>query len=215
MKSTERIPRKDQRAVLRQLSDITRDHFVHQYNLRKYAHCVRFHLSEIICKHLSLVSGEKGIIKFCYVLYTYWILILWMYCIEKNLVLIEFRFECFLFHFWVFYSKSVLLLFQSHQSFSFIFQPITAFVGTNERIRIRRYFSYMFKCFMFMVNNISTCLTSFIIVSSYHSVPPPGRPFPKISHPPRENNFQPPSPHLVSRHIKNSPSNYLFLDSEW
>ena len=65
IKTTERIPRKDERDVLRQLFDINLGPFYRQYNSRKYLHCVRCHLSEIICKYLFLVSGEKGIVKFC------------------------------------------------------------------------------------------------------------------------------------------------------
>ena len=65
VKTTERIPRKDERDVLIQLFDINLGPFYHKYNLRKNLHCVRFHLSEIICKYLFLVFSEKGMIKFC------------------------------------------------------------------------------------------------------------------------------------------------------
>ena len=95
---------------------------------------------------------------------------------------IEFRSECSFIPFLRFMQS--VMLFQSHQSVSFIFQPVTAFVEDSEMISIGRYFSYMFKHFMFIINNTSTCLTNFIIVSCYHTFPP-GRPFPKVTHPPR------------------------------
>ena len=94
---------------------------------------------------------------------------------------IEFRSGCS-FILFLRFMKSVMLLFQSHQSVSFIFEPITAFVENSEMISIGRYFSYIFKHFMFMINNTSICLANFIIVSCYHTFAL-GRLFPKVTHP--------------------------------